>query len=137
MDRPETNAPDVKVVSGSNATPLVLRYSCRATLCRIFRLTFSQCRTRIALRPLKCLKKRPCRTLWGECDTSTLHCIDHKNFKLSRGTRGCRSYSAASRATLRHQAQPGGGATKKELEPNRTRSGPPEMTTGKVTHVAL
>ena len=32
-------------------------YSCRTALCRIFRLMFLQCRTRIALHPLKCLKK--------------------------------------------------------------------------------
>ena len=44
-------------LSHSNATPLVSRYSCCATRCRIFRLTFSQCRTRITLHPLKCLKK--------------------------------------------------------------------------------
>ena len=41
------------------------RYSCRATLRRIFRLRFSQCRTTIALHPLKCLKKGPVAPVWG------------------------------------------------------------------------
>ena len=64
------------------------RYSCRrATLCRIFRLTSSQCRTRIALHPLKSLKKRPCRTRLGGCRTSTLHCIDPKLCFVSRLSR--------------------------------------------------
>ena len=52
-------------LSGSNATPLVSHYPCRATLCRSFRLTFSQCRTRIALHPLKVSQKRRCRTRLG------------------------------------------------------------------------
>ena len=52
-------------LNGSNATPLVSRYSCRTTLCRICRLTFSQCRTRIALHPLKCLKDGPVAPVWG------------------------------------------------------------------------
>ena len=54
-------------------TPLVaqmLHHLCRATAvalhwCRIFRLMFSQCRTRIALHPLKCLKEDPVAPFWG------------------------------------------------------------------------
>ena len=62
------------------------RYSCRNTLCRIFRLTFLQCRrTRIALHPLKCLKKGPVTPVWAGCRTSTLHCIDHKIVSRYRG----------------------------------------------------
>ena len=54
-------------VSGANATPLVSRGATAVALhwSRIFRLMFSQCRPRIGLHTLKCLKKRPCRTLLG------------------------------------------------------------------------
>ena len=52
------------------------------------------------LHPLKCLKEGPVAPVLGGCRTSTLHCIDHNI--LSR-YRGCRSYSVASRATLRHK----------------------------------
>ena len=58
---------DPSCLSGSNATPL--DKLCRATAvalhwCRISRLMFSQCRTRIALH-LKVSQTRPCRTPLG------------------------------------------------------------------------
>ena len=69
FDRDSTVTLGVRPPSNNKVQPLVaqmLHHLCRATavalqLCRIFRLMFSQCRTRIALHPLKCL----CRTLWG------------------------------------------------------------------------
>ena len=89
-------------LNGSSATPLVSRYSCRATLCRIFRLTFSQCRMRIALHPLKCLKKGPVAPFGGgRGRTSTVQCIDH--YSVSR-YRGCRSY--VSRVALHSATKP-------------------------------
>ena len=88
-------------LSGSNVAPLVPRYSCRAKLCRAFRLTFSQCRTRIALHPLKCRKKALSHPLGG---------VSHLNFaqfsimihEIVSRYRGCRSHSVVSHATLRH-----------------------------------
>ena len=65
------------MLSGSNATPLVSRYSCRSMLCRIFRLTFSECRTRIVLHPLRCLKKGPVAVIWGGG-------VSHFNFAMYR-----------------------------------------------------
>ena len=67
-------------LSGSNDTPLVSCYSFHATLCRIFCLTFSQCRTRIALHPLKCLKKGPVAPVCGVCGGGW----SHLNFAISR-----------------------------------------------------
>ena len=66
---------------------------------RIFRLLFSQCRTRIALHPLKCLKKGPVAPFCRGCRTLSWPCIYHQ---IVSRYRGCRSYSVASHATLRH-----------------------------------
>ena len=49
--------------------------------------------------PLKVSKKALSHPFGGGCRTSTLHCID---LKIVSQYRGCRSYSVASRATLRH-----------------------------------
>ena len=54
----------------SNLVSQTLHHLSRATAvtlhsCRIFRLMFSQCRTRIALHPLKSLKKSPVAPFWG------------------------------------------------------------------------
>ena len=74
-------------LSGSNAKPLVSRYSCRATLCRLFRLTFSQCRKRIVLQPLECLKKGAVAPVWGGGGVASQLCTI-KIIKLRRGTGG-------------------------------------------------
>ena len=50
----------------------------------VFRLTFSQFCTKIALHPSKCLKEGPVAPVWG-CRTSTLHCIDYKTVSRYRG----------------------------------------------------
>ena len=90
-----------------------LHHLCRATAvalhcCRIFRLMFSQCCTRIALHPLKCLKKALSHPFGGG-RTLSWPCIYHK---IMSRYRGCRSYSVASRATLRHKLLMVGGSGK-------------------------
>ena len=70
------DSPSTPFMKGMEVHPLnclvaqTLHHLCRATavalhLCRIFRLMFSQCRTRIALHPLKCLKRGPVAPFWG------------------------------------------------------------------------
>ena len=74
-----------------------LHHLCRATAValhwfRIFRLMFSQCRTRIALHPLTCLKEGPVAPFWGGCRTLSWPCVYDK---IVSRYRGCRSYSVA------------------------------------------
>ena len=79
-----------------------LHHLCCATAvalhwCRIFCLMFSQCRTRIALHPLKCLKKGPVAPLGGGV---------------------CRSYSvASSRYTATLSFRKGGDPWRRIQEP--------------------
>ena len=53
------------VLSGSNATPLVSRYSCRATLVSHFSPYVFAVSHENRATPLKVSQKRPCRTLLG------------------------------------------------------------------------
>ena len=57
---------------------------CRATLVALHCVAFFalKCRTRLALHPLKCLKKGPVAFVGGGGRTSTLHCIDHNFMKI-------------------------------------------------------
>ena len=85
-------------LSGSNATPLVSRYSCRGTLCRIFRLTFSQCRTRVALHP-ESVSEPPKKT-----SRTSLGPVLHLNFALYRSQKLCRGKRGVAAAVLRYTA---------------------------------
>ena len=86
-------------VAVGTATPLVSRYSCRATLVSHFSPYVFAVSHENRATPLKVSQKRPCRTLLGGCRTLSWPCIYHK---IVSRYRGCRSYSVASRATLRH-----------------------------------
>ena len=85
-----------KIKAGTPIFRLVaqtLHHLCRATAvalhwCRIFRLMFSQCHTRIALHPLrlKVSQTRPCRTFcWGGGRALSWPCIYHKIMSRYRG----------------------------------------------------
>ena len=95
------------------------RYSCRATLCCIFHLAFSQCRTRIALHPLKCLKKGPVAPVrGGGCRTSTLHCLIVKLCRSTGDVAATVSRVALHRAT-KFRTQP---PKRKGMLPERSKS---------------
>ena len=90
--------------NGSNATPLVSRYSCRATLVSHFSPFLFAVSHENRATPLKVSQRRPCRTLLGGCRTLSWPCVYHK---IVSRYRECRSYSVRRESRYTATLSPG------------------------------